>query len=391
MNNKVWYIFTDSSGRGGVGIHALALARALSRRGFEVVMVVYKTPNSYYSLDEGYGNIKIRHCVELIEKENFFATVQYWYKYLSKLCLQPGTAIYYRGVAGSGSTALLLALRLRLKSVYTVEHALASLPQEAWGVNDNKNAIRLKIKAKLESLAVRNFIAVSAAAKESMIKITGHESSKILVCNNGVDIHKYRPCERLRYEKRKLLGVNNDDIILGFVGRFSVEKRPDELLKGYKLLIDSGVHRVKLLFFGEGPLLRKCKSFATLNKMNSFVKFIGWHDDMWEWLPMLDAFVIPSISESLSLALLEAMSTGLVCLCHDNSGNRQVIKHGYNGFLTDLDDPLLIRNALSSLINIIPIQGRIIGIRARRTVGLNFNQDTQISRLMAFVGAGEIP
>jgi glycosyltransferase involved in cell wall biosynthesis len=388
MSNKVWYIFTDSSGRGGVGLHALGLARALSRRGFEVIMIVYKTPNLYYSLDECCENIKVHHCAELFEKGNFIATTLHWYKYLSSICVQPGTAIYYRGVAGSGSTAVLLALRLRLKSVYTVEHALASLPQEAWGANDNKNVIHLKTKAKLESLAVRNFIAVSTAAKESMIKITGHESSRILVCNNGVDVHKYRPCEGWRYEKRKLLELSNEDIIVGFVGRFSVEKRPEELLKGFKLLLDSGVQRVKLLFFGEGPLLWKCKNFAKLNQIDSSVKFIGWQNNMSEWLPVLDAFVIPSISESLSLALLEAMATGLVCLCHDNRGNGQVIRHGYNGFLADLSNPHLIRNALSGLIDIVPTEGRSIGIRARQTVELNFNQDIQTRKLLAFIGAG---
>jgi len=68
------------------------------------------------------------------------------------------------------------------------------------------------------------------------------------------------------------------------------------------------------------------------------VEFLGMRQDVPRLLSVLDAFVLPSLSEGLSLALLEAMASGKPVVATRVGGNPELIDHGRTGFLVQPED-----------------------------------------------------
>jgi len=86
--------------------------------------------------------------------------------------------------------------------------------------------------------------------------------------------------------------------------------------------------------------------------VSDLVHFTGWvgQEDVRDWLRGSDVFVLPSIMEGLSIALLQAMASGLPLIASTAVGNREVIRDGYNGLSVPPQDTDALADALVMLI-----------------------------------------
>lgn len=134
----------------------------------------------------------------------------------------------------------------------------------------------------------------------------------------------------------------SDKIVLGYVGRVSVEK-------GLKVLLDvfrdlkKKYENLFLLIVGDGPdrnIFEKQKDVEVTGFID-YEKVPGFFDDM-------DFFVLPSYTEANSLSTLEAMKSGVCCITRDVGAIKDYIKNGENGFLFQKDSEL--ENILEKLI-----------------------------------------
>ncbi|MFH1671012.1 MAG: glycosyltransferase, partial [Patescibacteria group bacterium] len=78
--------------------------------------------------------------------------------------------------------------------------------------------------------------------------------------------------------------------------------------------------------------------------------FTGLRDDVADILSKTDIFVLPSYSEGLSNALMEAMASGCACIATEVGGNRFLIQNGISGFLFQPGDRDALRAHLRRLI-----------------------------------------
>lgn len=104
------------------------------------------------------------------------------------------------------------------------------------------------------------------------------------------------------------------------------------------------------------------------------VRFTGLRKDVEDILSRSDIFVLPSYSEGLSNALMEAMSAGCACIASDVGGNRFLIENGVSGFLFQAGD----REALASHIRRLlddPVKRQQLGERARQRIEQVFSWD----------------
>jgi glycosyltransferase involved in cell wall biosynthesis len=90
-----------------------------------------------------------------------------------------------------------------------------------------------------------------------------------------------------------------------------------------------------LLIVGEGPLRPELERETAARGLTGSVRFLGYRRDVTALYRRADVFVLPSVSEGLSNALLEAMAAGLPAVASDVGGNREVIEQGVSGFLID--------------------------------------------------------
>jgi len=124
-----------------------------------------------------------------------------------------------------------------------------------------------------------------------------------------------------------------------YVGRFSDEKCPEVLVKACNRLWREGVN-LKLLMVGEGPLKSKIADTVAKMGMTDATVLKGGipHSEIHRFFREASVYVLPSRREGVSVSLLEAMSSGCLCIASDIPDNRELIQHMYNGILFHVDD-----------------------------------------------------
>lgn len=122
-------------------------------------------------------------------------------------------------------------------------------------------------------------------------------------------------------EKLLLIGENrknesqSDVVSFLFVGWLEKEKGVIETLNSIKILKDKK-HSLFFTFIGNGKLMKSAKDFISKNKLEDFIKFEGWkpNNQLNEYYKSADVFVLPSWSEGMPNALIEALSCGLASI-----------------------------------------------------------------------------
>ena len=159
----------------------------------------------------------------------------------------------------------------------------------------------------------------------------------INVIPTGIDTTKFAMTEKMQNEVKKLkkkYNLNNDDFIIGCVGRIAKEKSLDKLLKSFKKLLELNNH-VKLVIVGDGPELPELKKLAnTLNIANK-VTFTGLvqYDDIPTYYNLFNVMTSFSTTETQGLTIIEALASSMPVICIDDESFREMVQHNYNGFL----------------------------------------------------------
>lgn len=152
-------------------------------------------------------------------------------------------------------------------------------------------------------------------------------SQEIRIWSRGVDRRQYHPGRR-DWGWRQSLGIGPDEVVLVFVGRLVLEKGLDVLTSLSQSLDKRGVSH-KVLIVGEGPE-RQPMQERLPNAI--FTGFLAG-DDLARAYASADIFINPSTTEAFGNVTLEAMASGLPCICADATGSRSLIVQGTNGFL----------------------------------------------------------
>lgn len=174
---------------------------------------------------------------------------------------------------------------------------------------------------------------------------------KLHLLPNGVNTDTYRPVDQAqrREIRHKRLGIGDETTAIGMVGRLWRQKNPACFVDAAAniLKMRSDVH---FFLLGDGELCEGLDERIRAYGIDSHVHILGWRKDVPNLLASLDIFVLPSRWEGLSLALLEALSSGLAVVASDIPGNRDVIVHEVNGLLfRDGDSEDLTENLLRFL------------------------------------------
>ncbi|MBL11164.1 MAG: hypothetical protein CL402_11725 [Acidiferrobacteraceae bacterium] len=141
-----------------------------------------------------------------------------------------------------------------------------------------------------------------------------------------------------KYRKRENDTVSNKTRFV-FVGRISSRKKPMLLIQAIKELHDNG-NNVALDMVGTGPLLKKVKAEVYRLKLQDVVTMHGELSNPYSIMSKADIFVLPSLSEGISRASLEALYIGLPCILRRIDGNSELIQSDFNGVLFEKDREL---------------------------------------------------
>ncbi len=174
----------------------------------------------------------------------------------------------------------------------------------------------------------------------------GFPPDRIEEIPNSVDLAHYRPPAD-REKCRRRLGIDNRRVVL-YAGRLAREKGVDFLVRAFARL--DLPEPVQLYILGSGPEKKRLKRLVECNGLTGLVTMPGDVDDVIPYLQAADVFVMPSLHEGLSNAVLEAMACGTPVVASRVAGNDELIQNDANGLLIDRDSPDNLAAALSRLL-----------------------------------------
>jgi glycosyltransferase involved in cell wall biosynthesis len=185
----------------------------------------------------------------------------------------------------------------------------------------------------------------------------GCPAEKIVLIPNAVDTFLFKPSK----ERRENLVV--------WVGRFVPEKGVKYLVEAAKMIVQSSPD-TEFLLIGYGPLKDRIMKLALHNGLSErTLKFGGklTRTEIAGLLSIASVFVIPSLSEGMPIALMEAMASGAPVVGSDIPGVSNLVEEGVTGLLVSPRDPVSLASAISELLNDSK-KSRSMGNAARNTI-----------------------
>lgn len=205
-------------------------------------------------------------------------------------------------------------------------------------------------------------VAVSTDSAEVARDVDRVPDHKLRVIRNGISLPASLPARR-REAGHRSVAVH--------VARLNRIKDQPTLLRAARIAADR-LPGFRLEIIGDGPMRDQLHSLAAELALDDVVTFHGMQGDVRPYLEGGDLFVLPSLSEGVSITLLEAMAAGLPVIATDVGGNREVVVDGETGILIPVGDPAVLADRMIELLSD-PERADRMGLAGRRRVEAEFD------------------
>ncbi len=203
---------------------------------------------------------------------------------------------------------------------------------------------KMEFYKRLNRFLLRKFdrvVAVSPILRDDLVSKKAVAHRKISVIGNGVDVEAFgSPNASGNWGLsllRRNLGIRSHDKVIGTVGRLSTEKGHVYLLKAFER-VTKDVRQAKLLIVGDGDEMGSLKIAARELGIHGSIILTGKRDDIPSLLRLMDVFVLPSLTEGLPMAVLEAMASKIPVIATEVGAVPMVIVHRQTGILIQPKD-----------------------------------------------------
>lgn len=178
--------------------------------------------------------------------------------------------------------------------------------------------------------------------------------SKIVTIHNGIDLTEYIPdtpkISACSVTHRTSFGISPTDRVMGTIANFRT-------MKGHKTIVDAlpriqeQIPNIKCLFVGTAFVKEKyyeaeIRRYVQEQHLDHAIVFTGARRDIPQILSIFDIFLLPSLWEGFSTALLEAMAMKVPVIASDVGGNPEIIEQGITGILIPPQDPVALAEAV---------------------------------------------
>ena len=188
---------------------------------------------------------------------------------------------------------------------------------------------------------------------------------KISVIYNGINIKEFQPRQKAAFDDR--------DICFSMVATMNrPEKGHVDLIKAISLLSDQYKEKARFSLIGDGPLRKNLEALVNQLGLVDKIKFHGTVFDLRPIFSKTDVLVLPSHSEGISNAALEAMACGIPVIATSVDGNLEVLINNTTGILVPKEDTKALCKSFITYIDN-PSLIKEHGINARKRVEKMFS------------------
>lgn len=189
-----------------------------------------------------------------------------------------------------------------------IAHSHSTSNKKEWKKNLLKNILK-----PFSKIFATHYFCCSELAGRWLFGDKVYNNGKVFLLNNAIDLDKFVYNETIRNNKRKELGLKDEQIVIGHIGRFVAQKNHIFLIEIFNEIHKKEKNAI-LLLAGQGPLLEEIKEKVNNLSLVDCVKFLGQRSDANELYQAFDVFLLPSLYEGLPVVGVEAQASGLLCV-----------------------------------------------------------------------------
>lgn len=202
-------------------------------------------------------------------------------------------------------------------------------------------------------------VAVSEQTRDSLLELGIGRPEQWRVIPLGLELDRHLAVDGHSGVLRDELGLDDDALLVGMVGRLVPIKDPATMLRAFARVPDA-----HLAVVGDGELREQTEALADELGIADRVHHLGWRFDMPAVLADLDLVALSSRNEGTPLTIIEAAACGVPAVATDVGGVAAVVRHGETGLLVPAEDPEALAEAIRSLLGD-PPRRRQLGQAAR--------------------------
>lgn len=234
------------------------------------------------------------------------------------------------------------------------------------------------------SLGTDNVVAVSKSALAASMSKDRIPTGKYTLILNGVDPAPLTPNPELGAQVRRELGIERSTILIGNVGTHSIRKDQRTLLCAAQILVQRGLD-VHIVIVGsirdhEREIEEELQSLSQSKPLKEKVSFLVDRHDMHRIYQALDVYCMPSITEGLSLASIEAMMAGCVVVYSDIEPFVELVENGVNGYVFPVGNQYILADVIEKASAMSDHDREKMKLLARESVIAKHGLDEVISR-----------
>lgn len=171
--------------------------------------------------------------------------------------------------------------------------------------------------------------------------------AKGFVIENGVPELRFDPGGALKSDPQVREFINNG-FIIGTICRLSEEKGLKHLIRAVRLLSDKYAD-IKVVIIGEGPLEGELRKIISDEGLSDRILLVGYRMSAFNYLPLLNIFVLPSLTEGFPITILEAMQAEVPIVATRVGGVPSLLEEGKLGHLVKPADGQAIADAVEKV------------------------------------------
>ena len=169
-----------------------------------------------------------------------------------------------------------------------------------------------------------------------------HIHRDIYVIPSGIDIKKFYPTSTSKKKAKEIrhkYNIQDDEFVIGSVGRLAIEKSFDKVIESLSKLVKMNP-KIKFLLVGYGAELDNLKALAKELKVDKNVIFTGLvePEEVQYYYQAFDVMVSFSKTETQGMTIVEALASCLPTICIDDTSFRDIIQTNYNGYLFETEE-----------------------------------------------------
>ncbi|KKP84928.1 MAG: Glycosyltransferase [Candidatus Moranbacteria bacterium GW2011_GWF2_35_54] len=244
--------------------------------------------------------------------------------------------------------ALILANKLIKKNKYDLTHSFFTVPcgaislkipfvislrgSDVPGYSERFKFIYTILKPLIKLIWKKSSTVVSNSRGLRDLALETNKHQKVDIIFNGIDLDDFCPNESLRAKDRFIITIG--------ATRITARKGTNYLVEALGILAPK-YPNLLLRILGDGDEKNNLIDLTKKMKLENFVQFLGRipREETAPYYQEASLFVLPSLNEGMSNAMLEALASGLPILATQTGGTEELVEDGINGFVIKMKDP----------------------------------------------------